>query len=194
MKSKNYETVVKRTADAEVRYGHIHNDQVISSIQIGGKESLEYMTFDQTEPRKRWFTGRCRGRFQWKAGDDIPKDQPGIWLDGTNSDIVIRTGGRIRMEAENIDLIAHGGDNKNGIITLKSNEAVNIDTKNFSATGDGSIKLYSKGSFESTAINIMRMYGNDIQRVTARSALKPPAAPILNNITKYAGSFLDSGF
>ena len=86
-KSKNYETCGKGTKDGQIKYGHIHQDQIKSSVLIQGQESLEYIVFDQTEPRKRWITSRCRGRYQVKSGDDIPKDAVGMYFDACNEQI-----------------------------------------------------------------------------------------------------------
>jgi hypothetical protein len=185
-KSKNCETRPQGTKDGEVKFGHIHEDQVKSSVLIQGQESLEYIVLDQTEPRKRWITSRCRGRYQVKSGDDIPKDAIGMYFDANNSDIVIRTGGRIRMEAENIDLIARGKTNSSGVINIHSNESVNIKTKKFTANADESISLFTDGEMQQTAINIMTIYAGDFQRLCAKSAIKTPTPPILQNIKQLA--------
>lgn len=184
--SRNYETRSQGTKDGSVKFGHIHDDQVKSSELIQGQESLEYITFDQTEPRKRWMTSRCRGRYQVKSGDDIPKDAVGMYFDANNSDIVIRTGGRIRMEAENIDLIARGKTNSSGVINIHSNESVNVKTKKFTVNADESISLWSDGQMQQVAINIMTIYAGSMQKLTARSSLKPPSLSTLNNITQLA--------
>ncbi len=60
-KSINYETKDIHTKDGNLRFGHIHKDQVIASAMIQGQGGLEYITIDQTEPRKGWITSRCRG-------------------------------------------------------------------------------------------------------------------------------------
>ena len=182
--SSNYYTAGKGTKDGQIKFGHIHDDQVKSSVLIQGQESLEYIVLDQTDPRKRWITSRCRGRYQVKSGDDIPKDAIGMYFDASNSDIVIRTGGRIRMEAENIDIIARGNTNSSGIINIQSNESVNIKTKRFTVNADESLSLYTDGEMLQCAINIMKIYGGSIQKLTARSVLKPP--PFLSDIVQYA--------
>ena len=64
MASKNYESKIIQTKDGAIKYGHIHQDDVKSSLLLQGQESLEYISFDQTEPRKRWLSNRCRGRYQ----------------------------------------------------------------------------------------------------------------------------------
>ena len=189
-KSKNYETKRTGTKDGQLSFGHIHGDQVKSSAMLQGQESLEYIVIDQTEPRRRWITSRCRGRYQVKCGDDIAKDQIGMWFNADRSDILIQTKGRIRMEAENIDLIARGTDASKGVINIISNESVNIETKKFTANANESISIFTDGEMQQTAINIMKIFGGSIQKMTSTSALKGPSLPILGNLAQLAKPFL----
>lgn len=183
-KSKNYETKTTGTKDGQLTFGSIHSDQVKSSVMLQGQESLEYITIDQTAPRKRWMTSRCRGRYQVKCGDDIPKDELGMWFNADRSDILIQTKGRLRLEAENIDIIARGPDPSKGIVNIISNESVNIETKKFTANANESLSLFTDGEMQQTAINIMRIYGGSIQRMTSMSADKTPSLPILGKIVQ----------
>lgn len=183
-KSKNYETKTTGTKDGQLTFGNIHSDQVKSSVMLQGQESLEYITIDQTAPRKRWMTSRCRGRYQVKCGDDIPKDEIGMWFNADRSDILIQTKGRLRLEAENIDIIARGPDPSKGIVNIISNESVNVETKKFTVNANESISLFTDGEMQQTAINIMRIYGGSIQRMTSMSADKTPSLPILGKIVQ----------
>lgn len=188
-KSKNYETKRTGTKDGQIAFGHIHEDQVKSSILLQGQESLEYITFDQTEPRKRWMTSRCRGRYQVKCADDIPKDEIGFWVNANTADILIQTKGRIRMEAENIDLIARGPDSTSGVVNVISNESINLQSKKITVNANESISIFSDGEILQSAINIMKIYSGSIQKLTSMSAIKPPSLPILGDIVQYAIPF-----
>lgn len=188
-KSKNYETERRGTKDGMVSFGHIHPDQVKSSVIIQGQESLEYIAIDQTEPRRRWMTHRCRGRYQVGCGDDIPKDQVGFWVNAESSDILIQTKGRIRMEAENIDLIARGPDPSKGVINIISNESVNVETKKFTVNANESISLFTDGEMLQSAINIMKTVAGSFQKMTSMSAAKPPTLSILDSIQQYSKIF-----
>jgi hypothetical protein len=172
--SKNYETKDIRTKDGALRFGHIHKDQVKSSILLQGQGGLEYITIDQTDPRSGWITNRCRGRYNIKCGDNIEKGQPAFWLDAANGDIVISTRGRIRMEAENIDLIAYGPDNNNGNVNINASQKINIMGKDVELNGKHSSSLYTNGSMQITCTNILKMYTGEMQSVTSASAIKPP--------------------
>lgn len=185
-KSINYETKDINTKDGNLRFGHIHKDQVISSAMMQGQGGLEYITIDQTEPRKGWITSRCRGRYQIKCGDNIPKGQPAFWLDGSSGDIVISTRGRIRMEAENIDIIAYGSGPSNGNITINGKEAVTIEGKTVNVNGNEKMSIFTDGSMQMTAMNILKMYTGDMQSLSAASNIKPPAIPIAPSILNKA--------
>lgn len=169
-KSINYESKDIRTKDGNLKFGHIHKDQTKSSIMLQGQGGLEYITIDQKGATGKWITNRCRGRYQVKAGDEIPKGQPAMYFDASNGDIVIRTGGRIRMEAENIDIIANGPDNNNGIIHLKSNEEIKFETKKLTGNATESCSFFSNGNMQCTAQNIMKMYGGTFEKLTGAGA------------------------
>lgn len=180
--SINYETKDIHTKDGNLRFGHIHPDQVISSAMIQGQRGLEYITIDQTAPREGWITSRCRGRYQIKCGEEIPKGQPAFWLEAASGDIVISTRGRIRMEAENIDIIAYGADPANGNINILGKESVNIEGKSINVNGNEKMSIFTDGTMQMTAMNILKMYSGDMQSLTASSNLKPPSLPILPSI------------
>lgn len=185
-KSINYETKDIHTKDGNLRFGHIHKDQVISSAMMQGRGGLEYITIDQTEPRKGWITSRCRGRYQIKCGDDIPKGQPAFWLDAASGDIVISTRGRIRMEGENIDIIAYGSGPSNGNVNINGKEAVNIEGKTVNINGNEKLSIFTDGSCQLTAMNILKMYTGDMQSLTAAANIKPPSIPISPSILNRA--------
>lgn len=189
-KSINYETRKEGTKDAQVSYGSIHVDEVKSSYMIQGQESLEYIVIDQTEPRKRWITNRCRGRYQVKSGDDIPKNQPGMYFDSCNSDMIFRTGGRIRIEAQSIDLIARGTDTTTGVINIISNESINLQSKKITQNATESFTLFSNGEMFQSAINILKIYAGVSQKLTSSSSIKPPTLPIIQDLLQYPISFI----
>ena len=188
-KSKNYETKRTGTKDGQISYGHIHADEVKSSIMMQGQESGEYITIDQTEPRKRWITSRCRGRYQVKCGDDIEKDQIGMWFNADRSDILIQTKGRLRLEAENIDIIARGTDSSSGVVNIISNESVKVETKKFLVNANESLSLFTDGEMFQSAINIMKIYAGCVQKMSSKSAIKPPSLPIIQNLLQYSVPF-----
>jgi hypothetical protein len=90
------------------------------------------------------------------------------------------------MEAENIDIIAYGTDPSNGYININGKEGVNIEGKTVNINGNEKMSIFTDGSMQMTAMNILKMYTGDMQSLTAASNLKPPSIPIAPSILNRA--------
>ena len=67
--------------------------------------------------RKHSTTCRSPGSFQVMAGEGVPDNQPGIFLDAENGDIVIkRPMVVVRIEGIDVDIRYNGSDGKRGNI------------------------------------------------------------------------------
>ena len=194
--SENLEIKDIRTKDGNVRFGHIHNDQGKSSIMLQGQGGLEYISIEQVGPREKWIWSRCRGRYQITCGDNIKKDDVAFYLNASGADgfskgnIEIVTKGTFKVQAENIQLIATGNNNSNGLITLKSNEKIELDSKQINLTAKEAMSLYAS-DLNTSASNIMKMTAGTYQKLSNASALVSPVLPM--NI-KALGSVLGSIF
>lgn len=176
-KSQNLEVKDIRTKDGNIRFGHIHSDQTKSSIMLQGQGGLEFITIEQVGKRPGWIWSRCRGRYQITCGDNISEGDVAFYLNssggsGTSKgNIEIRTKGTFKVEAENIQLIARGADNKNGLITLQSNEKILLDSKQINIKADEALGLYAS-DLNTTAKNIMTMVAGSFQKLSYSSSLK----------------------
>ncbi len=169
--SQNLEIKDIRTKDGNLRFGHIHTDQSKSSIMMQGQGGLEYISIEQVGKRPGWIWSRCSGRYQITCGDNIKEEEVAFYLNtsggsGTaKGNIEIRTKGTFKVEAENIQLIARGGDNKNGIITVQSNEKILLDSKQINIKADEALGLYAS-DLNTTAKNIMSMTAGCYQKLS----------------------------
>ena len=194
--SQNLETKDIRTKDGNIRFGHIHNDQGKSSIMLQGQGGLEFISLEQVGEREGWIWSRCRGRYQITCGDNIKKDDVAFYLNASGADgfskgnIEIVTKGTFKVQAENIQLIATGNNNSNGLITLKSNEKIELDSKQINLTAKEAMSLYAS-DLNTSASNIMKMTAGTYQKLSNASALVSPVLPM--NI-KALGSVLGSIF
>lgn len=183
-KSLNLETKDIRTKDGNLRLGHIHLDQVKSSIMMQGQGGLEYITIDQTAPRNGWITSRCRGRYQVICGDNIPDGDVAMYLNScgdkglSRGNIEIITKGVFKVNARDIQLIATGTDNSTGRITLQSNEEIKLKSKQINLNAEEAMSLFSDGELNTTAKNIMKMTAGAFQKLSTASSLKPPVLSI----------------
>jgi hypothetical protein len=183
---KNYHAHRKGTKDSETKRGHIHNDNVLSAYMVrSGYDYRHYITLDANSTRKGWTTMRSPGAFQVKAGDDIPYNQNAVYFQAINGDIVLRANnGKILLDAENIQLIAKGGNGQNGTILLESNEDITLNSKNIRLNADSVCKFFSSGSMKIVADASMDIYGGLVDCATGSSKVKKPKLPnaaTLNN-------------
>lgn len=176
---KNYNTIRYGNNDGEIKFGHIHDDEEVSAFIVrSGSNSKHYMTMDATgdvlQGRKNGTINRAPGSYAIKAGDDVGDSIPAIWIEAVSGDIVLSaTNGRIRMQAKNIELLAEGGDNENGHITLESNEKVTVKSNNIELNSDSVLNLYSSAKVELIADGALNMFGSLIEAVEGTSLINP---------------------
>lgn len=181
--SENLEIKDIRTKDGNLRFGHIHNDQGKSSIMLQGQGGLEYISIEQVGDRAQWIWSRCRGRYQITCGDNIKKDDVAFLLNTSGGDgfskgnIEIVTKGTFKVQAENIQLIASGNNNSNGVISLQSNEEIKLDSKQINIVAKEAMGLYAS-DLNTSATNIMKMTAGSYQKLSNASALKSPVLPM----------------
>ena len=159
----NYHKIRYGTAEGEIKFGHVHTDNVRSAVMLRSGYTYEhYMTMDGPggkKFRKHSTNFRGPGSFQVKHGKGVPNDEPAIFLDAENGDVVIRaSNGRIRLEALDIDIIATGGDDRGNIQITATDKVITsgniIDCKAVTAA-----KFFSNKSVEVVGENVLNMYG-----------------------------------
>jgi hypothetical protein len=176
---RNYHAHRKGTKDSETIRGHVHNDNVLSAYMVrSGYDYRHYVTLDADKGRQGWTIIRCPGAFELKAGDDVPYNKFGIYLEAINGDIVLRAkNGRIKLDAENIDLFAEGTKNNAGVINLESNEQINLTTKNLTINVDSVAKFFSSGSLQLVADASLDIYGGLVDVATSAQKIKASKFP-----------------
>ena len=163
---KNYHTIRYGTAEGEIKFGHVHFDNVNSAVMLRSgfpsSKGNHYMTMDGPggeDFRTHSTTFRGPGSFQVKHGDGVPNEQPGIYLDAVSGDIIIRAAkGRIRMEAIDVDIKATGSGGR-GNIVLDANEKVLINAQTISCNAKASARFFSEKTVEIVGNNVLNMYG-----------------------------------
>lgn len=176
---KNYHTVRYGTAEGEIQFGHIHQDNNRSGVMLRSGHAFDhYLTLEADEGeehRKSSTISVSPGSFEVKAAtnEEFPDNQPGIYLDSISGDIVIRAAkGRIRLEAINIDLKATGEDGKNGNIVIDANEKVIVNAKIIDNKAKEAAKFFSEKTVEVVANNVLNMYGGFIDAADGATSIK----------------------
>jgi hypothetical protein len=160
---KNYHTIRYGTAEGEIQFGHITQDNVLSAVLLRNGGSLNhYISMDATgEPhRKHGTICRSEGSFQVKAGDNVEDDVPGVYVEAVSGDLVLRApSGRVRIEGVNIDILANGFDGENGVVNINSNEKVIIKSQTIDVSSKVSTKIFSEKTVEVIGKAILNCYG-----------------------------------
>ena len=74
--------------------------------------------------------------------------------------------GRIRLQALDIDILATGPDTKRGVIDIKSNQAINLDSNKIDFKAKASLKMVSSGAGEMAFNQSLKMYYGFAQAVS----------------------------
>jgi len=183
---KNYHTIRYGQSDGEIKFGHITQDNVLSSVLLrNGKSKNHYITMDSSGAAHRKYGTICRspGSFQVRAGDNVDEDVPGVYVEAVSGDLVLRApSGRVRIEGVNIDLIATGADGQNGNVTISGNEKVIIKGQTVVVSSVVSTKIFSEKTVELIGNAILNMYGGFIDCADGATAIKGSILPSTNEI------------
>jgi len=163
---KNYHFNRIGNDHGEIRFGHIHDDNNLAGVLVrtGEDGGRHYIQMDSTgdigKGRKGSTMNVCPGSFSVRAGKDVSKETPAIYYYAENGDIVIGApNGRIRIFAQNIELIAQGGDGKNGVITIDGNEKVIVKAPVINVESKVSTKIFSEKTVDIIGKAILDIYG-----------------------------------
>lgn len=147
---------------------------VLSGVQLQAFDSLHYSSMENFGNRAGWTLNRCPGVYTVKCGDNVDKNDIGIFFRTENGDVVIQApNGRIRLFAKDIDIRADGPDNTRGTINLDSNQSVNIKTGTFDVKADHGIRIYTPASMKLVGNTNLRLVSNFLHGLTGALANLP---------------------
>jgi len=155
-------------------FGHIHEDgTVTSSALLQGSDSRQGICLDETGIRKGWTSITTPGNFSVSCGEDKEESEDTLCLFAENGNIIINAGnGRIRMEADDIEIISRGVGTSKGNILLDASETVEIKSKKFIANASSLYKIVTSGIGEIVANSQLQIYSSLIRGVTDACAVK----------------------
>ena len=92
--------------------------------------------------------------------DEQPKNIPAIWYEAENGDIIIKAPrGRIKLEAESIELTAKGIDGRTGNILLDADDKIALNAQIIDVKSRVSTKIFSESTVDMIGKGIMNIYG-----------------------------------
>lgn len=177
-----------------LKCGHILPNNTYAGVLLRNgdpaKPSEHYMMYMSSGKMNGGTINRCPGVYQIHCGE-TPVNDTSFVLRAASGDIVLQAPlGRVRIEAQNIDLIANGNNNKNGYINIESNEKINIRSKNIEVNGDSVAKFLSSGVCEIVGNGTLNFFGGLIDCADSCTTLKPSKGISLFEEQQRGGGFI----
>ena len=171
---KTYTGSKTSTDHAAIYTGKIHkNSDVISDFAVLCSDGEHFMSMDKDGQRPGWTTFMGPGCFQVECGSNREKTQDAVMINAKNGNIdIVATNGKIRLQANDIELIAVGEDTAEGNIKMKASENISGDAKKIIMNSVNNTKMMSSGITEAIGNAGLNLYGNIISGVSDAVAVK----------------------
>ena len=168
---KNYHTIRYGNKDGEIKFGHITDTNELDAFIVkSGVEPNHYIEMCSTgKPHlKNGTICRSTGSFQVKAGDHVKssgnsttEENYAVYFEAVDGDITFNApNGRIKLVAQNIELVANGFDGKNGTIIGSADEKIILNSKGTIDISAGvSAKIFSNDTVNVVGKAILNIYG-----------------------------------
>ena len=164
---KTYTTVKYCNDHGSITFGHIHKEaDVISDVMLRGSDGEHFFSMDKDGERNGWTTSMSPGNFQVECGSNRKQDDDTCMINAKNGNIdIIATNGKIRMQANSIELVAVG-DNSEGNIVLEATETISLDSSKIIMNSKIKTKIVSSGVTEICSNSCLKLYSSIIRGVT----------------------------
>ena len=94
-------------------------------------------------------------------------------MDAVSGDIILRAPqGKIRIEAQDIELVANGYNGRTGYIALDSNEKIILKSKSVDIRATETAKFFSENKLDVVGNAIMNIYGGLVDMADAATSTK----------------------
>tara|TARA_Y100000356_G_scaffold124537_1_gene120589 strand:- start:266 stop:907 length:642 start_codon:yes stop_codon:yes gene_type:complete len=183
----NYDDKVISTQFGQITFGEVDNSNVVAGITIrAGTPSADaiphYIKMDNDgdsfQKGRRGTIAVCPGTFQIVAGQAVRKGIPGVFIDSNNGDLVLRSDGRIRLIAQDVDIVAKGGGldkggNPSGHVQVLAGQNIIMNAKQSALlNGDAYCAIRSETKCEVIGESLLNMYGGLIEMFDGASTIK----------------------
>ena len=169
----NYTAIGWGNDHGAISFGSIHKRaDVTSDIMLQASDGEHFFSMDKDGPRKGWTTSMSPGNFQVECGSNRTKADDTCMINAKNGNIdIIATNGKIRLQANSIELVAIG-DNSEGNIKLEATETISLDSTKIIANSKVLTRIASSGITETIGNSCLKLYGSIISGVSDAVAVK----------------------
>ena len=188
-KKESFHPYFVGTEHGRLSFGTIRKNNEISAcmLQSGPDGGRHYIVMEETGSAEEGTKGStksfCPGTFTVKSGKDIvnypddenePRNIPAIWYEAENGDIIIKAPrGRIKLEAESIELTAKGFDGRTGNILMDADDKIALNAQIIDVKSRVSTKIFSESTVDMIGKGIMNVYGGLVDFADRTTKGKP---------------------
>ena len=188
-KKENFHPYYIGTEHGQLSFGHVRDSNEIAAcmLQSGPDGGRHYIVMEETGSAEEGTKGStksiCPGTFTVKSGKDIvnypegkdePRNIPAIWYEAENGDIIIKAPrGRIKLEAESIELTAKGFDGRTGNILMDADDKIALNAQIIDVKSRVSTKIFSESTVDMIGKGIMNVYGGLVDFADRTTKGKP---------------------
>ena len=158
-----------------------------------------YIVMQQTGNKDAGSKGSTKmyspGTFEVRAGKDIknyskksnnPANQQAIFYEAENGDVVISAPrGKIKLQAEAIEINAKGFDGKTGVVEVSADEKILMNSQTIDIQGKVSTKIFSEDAVNIVGYNLVNIYGGLIDVADRSTKGSRPSKTCLNGANRY---------
>ena len=157
-----------------ISFGKIHKrGDVIADVMLQGSDGEHFMSMDKDGQRPGWTTFMGPGNFQVECGSNKTEESDTVMINAKNGNIdIVATNGKIRLQANDIELVAFHNDTNKGNIKMVASENISGEAKKILLNSKNNSRLVSSGITEVIANSTLKMYGSIISGVTDAVAIK----------------------
>ena len=170
----NFNAIQYGNDHGRIAFGKVHKKaDVTSSVMLEAKDGRHKFSMDHDGQRKGWTTLTSPGSIQMKCGHDFEEEEDAFFLEAINGDIdIIATNGKIRLQANDIELVTVGGDTDAGHIKMTASESITLDAKKITCTGKNLVRLATPNTLDLVANGQMKFISGVCRAATNGSAQK----------------------
>ena len=172
---KSYTTQTWGNDHGAITLGKIdYLGSVTSAFAVEAKDGRHQFSLDNDGIRKGWTCSTSPGNFQVECGSDNVEAEDSLCLEAKNGNIIIKAhNGKIRLQANDIELIAASDKTEKGNIVCSATESFMIhETKKVLINASIMYKISTSGIGQVTANSVLKIYGSIIRGVTDACAVK----------------------
>lgn len=165
---QNFTAVRYGTDKGNLKFGHIHkNADVTAGVGLYTPDGTHQLSLDISGQREGWTVSTSPGNFQVKCGVANTNTTDSMVLMAEKGNIVIQAkDGKIRFEANDIEMVARSKDGQGGNIKMTASETIETKSKKLMSNSAVMFRIATPALGQIIANGVLIQYASVIKGIT----------------------------